>query len=176
MVQHEAGHFLVGYLLGVLPKTYRFSSMEDVKQDKIFDASVKFVGFEFLTELEDELPSKKNLHDVKQGNRANKRKLSSTVLSKLLCVIVGGLVAEYLTYGYSKGHHGDMEKLDMVLKWLQFTEDEADSLTRWAVLNTLLILRRHGKARLALVEAMAHGRSIGNCIDVIESALSYQDI
>lgn len=51
MVQHEAGHFLVGYLLGVLPKHYQFSVMEDVKQDQISDASVKFVGFEFLTQV-----------------------------------------------------------------------------------------------------------------------------
>ncbi|KAI3506356.1 hypothetical protein L1887_28713 [Cichorium endivia] len=176
VVQHEAGHFLVGYMLGVLPKKYRFSSMENVKKDKIPDASVKFVGFEFLTELEDELPSKKHMHDVKPGHRANKRKLSSTVLNKFLCVIVGGLVAEYMSYGYSKGHHGDVEKLDMVLKWLQFTEDEANGLIRWAVLNTLMILRSYSEARLALVEAMTRGRSIGNCIDVIETALNYHHI
>lgn len=58
-----------------------------------------------------------------------------------------------------------------MLKWLQFTEDEADILMRWAVLNTLVILRRHGEARSMLVEAMSHGRSIGNCIDIIESTL-----
>ncbi|KAL7600805.1 hypothetical protein Lser_V15G22290 [Lactuca serriola] len=176
VVQHEAGHFLIGYMLGVLPKTYKFSIMEDVKQDKVVDASVKFVGFEFLRELEDELPSKKKLHDVKPSHRDNKRKLSSTVLSKFLCVIVGGLVAEYLTYGYSKGHHGDVEKLGMVFKWLQFTEDEADALIRWSVLNTLVILHHHSEARLALVEAMTRGRSIGNCIDVIETTLNYQDV
>ncbi|KAL4579849.1 hypothetical protein LXL04_016017 [Taraxacum kok-saghyz] len=176
VVQHEAGHFLVGYVLGVLPKKYRFSSMEDVKQDQVIDASVKFIGFEFLTELEDELSSKKNMCDVKPGHRAIKRKLSSTVLSKFLCVIVGGLVAEYLVYGYSKGHHGDMDKLGRVLKWLQITEDEADGVLRWAVLNTLLILRRHGEARLALVDSMTRGRSIGNCIDVIETTLNYHDI
>lgn len=50
-MEHEAGHFLVGYLLGVLPKQYKISSIEDVKQDEVVDASVKFVGFEFLTEV-----------------------------------------------------------------------------------------------------------------------------
>ena len=63
-----------------------------------------------------------------------------------------------------------------MLTWLQITEDEGDGLLRWAVLNTLLILRRHGEARLALVDAMTRGRSIGNCIDVIETTLNYQDI
>ncbi|XP_024963497.1 uncharacterized protein LOC112503735 [Cynara cardunculus var. scolymus] len=172
VVQHEAGHFLVGYLLGVLPKKYSLFSMEDMKQDNIVDASVKFIGFEFLTKLEDGVLSK-NLQ-VKPGHQANKCKLSSTVLSKLLCVIVGGLVAEHLVFGYSKGHHADVEMLKRVLK--QSTEDEANTLIRWCVLNTLVILHHHGEARSMLAEAMAHGRSIGNCIDIIENTLKDQHI
>ncbi|KAI7738773.1 hypothetical protein M8C21_005971 [Ambrosia artemisiifolia] len=172
VAHHEAGHFLVGYLLGVLPKHYKFSCMED----KIADANVKFLGFEFLTELDDVVLSNKHLHEVKRGNRAKKRKLSNTVVSKFACVIVGGLVAEHLAFGYSKGHHGDVEKLDRVLKWLQFTEGEANNLTRWAVLNTLTILHRHTKARSTLAEAMLDGRSIGYCIDVIETNLNHQNI
>ncbi|XP_071702935.1 uncharacterized protein [Rutidosis leptorrhynchoides] len=176
VLQHEAGHFLVGYLLGVLPKQYKFSSIEDVNQDETIDASVKFVGFDFLTELDDVVLLKKNLDEVKPGHRTNKQKLSSTVLGKFACVVVGGLVTEHLVYGYSKGHHSDVEKLDRVVRWLQLPEDEANKLIRWAVLNTLVILRRHDEARSMLVEAMAHGRSIGYCIDAIESSLNRQDI
>ncbi|KAL8200135.1 hypothetical protein R6Q57_011474 [Mikania cordata] len=98
VLQHEAGHFLVGYLLGVLPKQYKVSCMED----KITDANVKFVGFEFLTELEDVVLSNKSLDIVKSSHRA---------LSRFACVIVGGLVAEHLAFGHSKGHHGDMDKV-----------------------------------------------------------------
>ncbi|XP_076926655.1 uncharacterized protein LOC143589917 [Bidens hawaiensis] len=125
----------------------------------------------FIMQLEDGamLPSK----NLQRGRQACKRKLSSTVVRKFACVIVGGLVAEHLAFGYSKGHHGDVEKLDRVLKWQQFTEDEANILTQWAVLNTL---HRHSKARSALAEAMLHGRSIGNCIHVIETNLSHQNI
>ncbi|KAF5779299.1 putative peptidase M41 [Helianthus annuus] len=169
VVQHEAGHFLVGYLLGVLPKHYTFSTMED----KTADAHVKFLGFEFLKELEDVALSNKNSHEIKAGHRARKRKLSSTVLSKFACVIVGGLVAEHLAFGNSKGHYGDVEKLNRVLKWQRLTEDEANNLTRWAVLNTLTILHRHTKARSKLAEALLHGRSIGNCIHVIEANLNH---
>ncbi|KAK9074995.1 hypothetical protein SSX86_003314 [Deinandra increscens subsp. villosa] len=176
VVHHEAGHFLVGYLLGVLPKQYKFSSMED----KIADASVKFVGFEFLTELEDVVLSNSG-HQVRHtlsfyAQPINASCLLRSVLSKLACVLVGGLVAEHLTFGNSIGHHRDVEKLYRVLNWLQYTEDEANILTRWAVLNTLTILNRHREARLALVEAMSQGRSIGICIDLIEGNLNYQDI
>lgn len=59
---------------------------------------------------------------------------------------------------------------------MEFSKDEANTLIRWAVLNTLLMLRRHGEARSTLVEAMAHGRSIGNCIDMIEPTLNDTDI
>lgn len=69
-----------------------------------------------------------------------------------------------------------MEKLYRVLKWLQFSEEEANTLTRWAALNTLTILHRQSKAISALAEAMSHGRSIGYCIDTIESNLNHQNI
>lgn len=48
-MQHEAGHFLVGYLLGVLPRGYEIPSKEALTQDRF--AAVEFVGFEFLGEV-----------------------------------------------------------------------------------------------------------------------------
>lgn len=49
--QHEAGHFLVGYMLGVLPRRYKVPSVEDLLQDKFARGKVEFVGFEFLREV-----------------------------------------------------------------------------------------------------------------------------
>lgn len=49
--QHEAGHFLVGYMLGVLPRRYKVPSVEDLLQDKFASGKVEFVGFEFLREV-----------------------------------------------------------------------------------------------------------------------------
>lgn len=46
--QHEAGHFLVGYMLGILPKRYKVPSVEDLSHDKFAHGKVEFVGFEFL--------------------------------------------------------------------------------------------------------------------------------
>lgn len=50
-LQHEAGHFLVGYLLGVLPKRYKIPSMEDLVRDNYAGGIIEFVGFEFLKEV-----------------------------------------------------------------------------------------------------------------------------
>lgn len=65
-----------------------------------------------------------------------------------------------------------MKQLDRVLKWLDFTEDEAESQIKWAALTTVLILDRHREARSRLAEAMALGRSVGFCIGTIENALN----
>ncbi|KAA8545041.1 hypothetical protein F0562_019860 [Nyssa sinensis] len=174
--KHEAGHFLVGYLLGVLPKRYRVPSIDALRQDKLAGGRVEFLGFEFLREVDTEKISQKKFSKGNLYDRANKGKISSKTLNRFLCVILGGLAAEHLVFGYSEGLHSDVEKLDRVLKWLGFTESEADSQVRWATLNTVLILGRHREARSRLAEAMALGRSVGFCIDTIEKSLNDVEI
>ncbi|XAR52535.1 hypothetical protein NMG60_11020666 [Bertholletia excelsa] len=171
-MQHEAGHFLVGYLLGVLPKRYSVSSLEDLRQDKFAVGRVQFLGFEFLKEacMEKESIVQKNSTRGKLHVGANKGKISSTTLKKFLCIILGGLAAEQLVFGYSEGLHSDVEKLNRVLKWMGFTQSEANSQVRWAAVNTLLILVRHREARSRLAEAMALGKSVGACIELLARA------
>ncbi|CAA2969958.1 Hypothetical predicted protein [Olea europaea subsp. europaea] len=101
-MQHEAGHFLVGYLLGVLPKRYKVPSVEDLKQDKFAQGNVEFLGFEFQRDVYIETMSKKIF---------TKGKLSNETLKKFLRVILGGLVAEHFMFGYSELLHSDVEKV-----------------------------------------------------------------
>lgn len=56
-VQHEAGHFLVGYLLGVLPREYEVPSIQTLSQNRFAEGKVSFVGFEFLGEVRSMIPS-----------------------------------------------------------------------------------------------------------------------
>ncbi|GMP40496.1 hypothetical protein CsSME_00010928 [Camellia sinensis var. sinensis] len=174
-MQHEAGHFLVGYLLGVLPKGYKVSNMEALRQEKFARGRVEFLGFEFLRDI-DTTKILQNFSKGKLFDGANRGKISSTTLNKFLCVILGGLAAEQLVFGYSEGLHSDVEKLNRVLKWLGFTESEADSQVKWAAVNTLLILVRHQEARSKVAEAMALGKSVGSCIDIIENTLIGKEI
>ncbi|KAJ4765247.1 translation initiation factor 3 subunit I [Rhynchospora pubera] len=159
VIQHEAGHFIIAYLLGVLPKSYTITSLETLTKEGSLNvqAGTAFVDFEFLEEI-------------------NSGKVSAKMLNRFSCIALAGVATEYLLYGYSEGGLGDIAKLDALLKSLGFTQKKADSQVRWAVLNTILILRRHEKARLQLAVAMSDGKSVGSCIDVIESNIDFEDI
>ncbi|GJN05218.1 hypothetical protein PR202_ga22828 [Eleusine coracana subsp. coracana] len=98
------------------------------------------------------------------------------MLNKFSCIALAGVATEYILYGIAEGGLADINKLDGLLKSLGFTQKKADSQVRWAVLNTVLILRRHEKARSQLAEAMSLGKSVGSCIEVIEGNISMEDI
>ncbi|XP_066312076.1 uncharacterized protein [Miscanthus floridulus] len=151
-MKHEAGHFLIAYLLGVLPKGYTITSLDTlINQGSLnVQAGTAFVDYEFLGEI-------------------NTGKLSATMVNKFSST-------EYLLYGLAEGGLADINKLDGLLKSLGFTQKKADSQVRWAVLSTVLILRRHEKARSRLAEAMSTGKSVGSCIQVIEECISTDDI
>eukprot|EP00262_Sarcandra_glabra_P000164 TRINITY_DN10249_c0_g1_i2.p1 TRINITY_DN10249_c0_g1~~TRINITY_DN10249_c0_g1_i2.p1 ORF type:complete len:269 (+),score=53.64 TRINITY_DN10249_c0_g1_i2:123-929(+) len=53
VIQHEAGHFLIAYLLGVLPKGYAISSLEALRKEGSLNvqAGTTFVDFEFTEEV-----------------------------------------------------------------------------------------------------------------------------
>jgi len=53
VIQHEAGHFLIAYLLGVLPKGYTITSLDTlINQGSLnVQAGTAFVDYEFLGEV-----------------------------------------------------------------------------------------------------------------------------
>ncbi|KAL6615195.1 hypothetical protein ACP70R_037465 [Stipagrostis hirtigluma subsp. patula] len=159
VIQHEAGHFLIAYLLGVLPKGYTITSLDTlIKQGSLnVQAGTAFVDYEFVEE-------------IKTG------KMSATMLNKFSCIALAGVATEYLLYGIAEGGLADINKLDELLNGVGFTQKKADSQVRWAVLNTVLMLRRHQKAILQLAEAMSSGKSVGSCIEVIEGNINTEDI
>ncbi|PHT57325.1 hypothetical protein CQW23_05811 [Capsicum baccatum] len=159
VIQHEAGHFLIAYLLGILPKGYTLTSLDALKKQGSLNiqAGTAFVDFEFTEEV-------------------NSGKVTATMLNRFSCIALAGVATEYLLFGYAEGGLSDINQLDALLKSLGFTQKKADSQVRWAVLNTILIMRRHEKARAKLAEAMTKGKSVGVCIDTIEKSISDDDL
>ncbi|CAN8244705.1 unnamed protein product [Cochlearia groenlandica] len=172
VVHHESGHFLVGYLLGVLPRHYVIPNLEAIKQN--VTGRVEFVGFEFLREvgaanqlMNDDVKGRMN--EEGNGGQGN---ISSKMLNNFSCVILGGMVTEQMIFGYSEGYYSDAVKFKSVLRWRGLSETEKESHIRWAALNTVSLLHTYSEARVLLAEAMAKSKPVGACIEAIESAIS----
>ncbi|KAL1554953.1 hypothetical protein AAHA92_15450 [Salvia divinorum] len=159
VVQHEAGHFLIAYLLGILPKGYTLTSLEALKKEGSLNvqAGTAFVDLEFLEE-------------VSTG------KVSASTLNTFSCIALAGVATEYLLFGAAEGGLSDINTLDRLLGSLGFTQKKADAQVRWAVLNTILLLRRHERTRAVLAEAMAEGKSVGSCVDMIEKTIDIAEL
>lgn len=159
VIQHEAGHFLIAYLMGVLPRGYTLSSLEAFQKEGSLNvqAGTAFVDLEFLEEV-------------------NNGKVSATMLNRFSCIALAGVATEYVLYGYAEGGLADINQLDSLLNGLGFTQKKANSQVRWSVLNTILLLRRHQEARSQLAKAMMDRRSVGFCINVIENSIPDDDL
>ena len=92
-------------------------------------------------------------------------------MGRFSCVALAGIGMEYVAYGFAEGGVADVRQLDGMLRALAFSQKKSDSEVRWAVLNTISILRRHEGTVRKLSERMAAGASVGECIRLIEDSL-----
>ncbi|KAG2424201.1 hypothetical protein HXX76_014734 [Chlamydomonas incerta] len=152
---HEAGHMLVAYLVGLLPRAYTLSSLDAFLRYRALNiqAGTRFCDSDFAAEV--------------AGGR-----LKASSLDRYTCVALAGVVTEYLQYGVAEGGLGDVRQLDDMFRALGFTQKKADAEVRWAVLNTAELLRRHSALHAELAAAMARGASVGQCIALIEGRLA----
>lgn len=125
---HEAGHFLVAYLMGICPKAYTLSAWDAYKKFGAFNvqAGTIFCDAEFQRE-------------VQSG------KLRGSSLDQFSCVALAGVASEFLRYGAAEGGTNDIMQLDALLRALGFTQKKADAEIRWALLNTVMLLRRYSR-------------------------------
>lgn len=149
---HEAGHFLVAYLTGLLPRAYTLSAWDAFTRYRVLNvqAGCQFCDGAFMSE-------------VTRGS------VSSASLDRVACVALAGVVTEYLRFGQAEGGLGDVAQLDGLLRALQFTQKKADAEVRWAVLNVAELLRRHAALHDSLAAAMAAGQPVGRLIALIEA-------
>lgn len=154
VAEHEAGHFLIAYLVGILPKNYTLSSLDVFRKFKVLNVQA---GTLFCDEAFQK--------EVASG------KLSSASLDRYCCVALAGVSTEYIRYGHAEGGTNDVQQLDATLRALRFSQKKADDQVRWSVLNTVELLRRHDRVHASLVDAMMAGKSVGSCIAVVEDAL-----
>ncbi|KAK9869040.1 hypothetical protein WJX84_005555 [Apatococcus fuscideae] len=155
VASHEAGHFLIAYLLGILPRVYTLSTLDAFRK---YGALRVQAGTQFC--------------DAAFQQEVAKGQMSSSSLDIYTCTALAGVCTEYVLFGQSEGGLNDVQQLDGLLRALQFTQKKADAQIRWSVLNDITLLRKYKEVHQKLAEAMASGKSVGSCILLIESELA----
>lgn len=155
VANHEAGHFLCAYLLGILPKGYTLSSWEALQKYGALNVQAGCLFCDEAMQME-----------IASG------KITSRSVDRFSCVALAGVAVEYLKFDQAEGGLSDVQQLDNFMQGLGFSQKKADGQVRWAVLNTISLLREFDAAHTQLVAAMSKGASVGECIVTIEESIA----
>jgi hypothetical protein len=149
VIHHEAGHFLVAYLLNIPITGYALSAWEAFRQGQAGQGGVTFDCEELEAELQ-------------QGT------LSAQLLERYCTVWMAGGVAETLVYGHAEGGADDLQKFRTIWGQLRRPDREGQEKERWAVLKAHNLLKQHQEAYTALVGALRQQMNVAECYQVIE--------
>lgn len=154
VAQHEAARFLVGYMIGVLPKAYTLSASDALSQ---YESPSMKAGCVFC--------SAKATLELESG------KVSGKTLDQFVCIKLAGVAQEYLMFGQAQTGASNIEQIEDLFSALGFDKRRSTDQTRWAALNVVGLLRNHEEVHRKLAEAMKRGASTASCISLIESSL-----
>jgi len=149
VIHHEAGHFLVAYLLNIPITGYALSAWEAFRQGQAGQGGVTFDCQELEAELQ-------------QGT------LSAQLLERYCTVWMAGGVAETLVYGNVEGGSDDLQKFRTIWGQLRRPNREGQEKERGAVLKARNLLQQHQEAYQALVEALKQEMNVTECYQIIE--------
>ncbi|CAI7918123.1 unnamed protein product [Closterium sp. NIES-54] len=145
VLRHEAGHFLLAYLLGLPPVAYSLD-----------------IGKEHTNLLDDKLQKK-----IYSG------KLEGDDVDRLAVVAMAGMAAEGLQYEQVMGQTADLNSLQRLINRSglgAMTPERQQNLTRWAVLYAASLIKNNSNSFDALMQAMAREAPVEECIAAIENA------
>ncbi|MDC0834478.1 ATP-dependent Zn protease [Leptolyngbya valderiana BDU 20041] len=152
IVRHEAGHFLVAYLLDIPIADYTLNAWDAVKRGYRGYGGVQFDDRHLLEQLQ-------------QGT------LSARTLDRYAKVWMAGIAAEQLHNDTEIGGDGDRLQLRQIFKQLRPAITDIVQRERWAIFQAKTLISTHQDAYNALVEAMTEGRSVDECCGVLDSHL-----
>lgn len=153
ILYHEAGHFLVAYLLQIPVTGYSLSAWEAWRQGQPGQGGIRF----------DDGPLQAELHDGK---------LAAHWINRYAQVWLAGIAAEELIYGQAIGGSDDRQQLATLWQALRQTPAEAAYQERWAMHQVHQQLQTHRAALEALVLALAARATVTECQQVIAQTIT----
>ncbi|MEL6384916.1 MAG: ATP-dependent Zn protease [Cyanobacteria bacterium J06626_18] len=157
VLHHEAGHFLVAFLLNIPVTDYTLTAWEAWRKGLPGIGGVQFD----TTALEEPLAA---------------GKISAQLLNRYCTVWMAGIAAEKKVYGEAKGGQDDRQKFGILWQQLQRPFQEGQVRQRWAVLQAKSLLDKHADAYESLVTAMAEGIPAAECIALLKSWVNVETV
>ena len=166
ILRHEAGHFLIAYLLGCPVEGCVLTTWEAL-QDSRFGGSR--TGVSAGTSFFDE-----QLSEQVNGQKP----LSRSTIDRYTAIVMGGIAAEAIHFGGADGGASDEMALIRFLTQISprgggamaWTAEGIRNQARWGAMQAVLLLRHYNASYEALVQALERGADLGECIWAIENA------
>lgn len=157
VVEHEGGHFLCAYLMGMPLQACLLDAWAAVRDGRFAGAA----GTVFF--------------DPVLGEGMRSGTISRGSLDRYSVVVLGGVAAEAMRNGKAEGGQADEQALIRLLSSLDggrsWDLPKIMNQARWGASQALLLLREHAAAHESLCEALGEGKSMGEAIVAIETAL-----
>ena len=155
ILHHEAGHFLLSYLLGV-PVRGCVTSAWDARKYKDIQGQAGTIFF-----------------DSRLAEEISRGKVTRSSLDRMSVVVMAGIAAEALKFGRAEGGAADERTLIGFLSSVQppWNMLRVQGQARWGVTQAILLIKEHQESYDALVEALRQKKSVGDCVKAIEDNL-----
>ncbi|MBE9125206.1 MULTISPECIES: ATP-dependent Zn protease [unclassified Coleofasciculus] len=149
ILRHEAGHFLIAYLLGIPVTGYTLTAWEALKQGQPGLGGVTF-------DTQQLSPNPLAITEMQ------------LTLNRFCTVWMAGIAAETLIYDTTEGGLDDRQKLREALTALGRPASESTLKERWATLQAQTLLQNNWTAYEALVTAMEKRTPVTECYKLIQ--------
>ncbi len=158
VINHEAGHFLVAYLLGNPLQACLLDSWSTMKDGRFNDVQGGTVFYD---------------PELAQGMASSQ--LTRTCLDRYSIVVMAGIAAEAMVNNKVEGGSSDLSALVQLLSSLDdgksWNLPRIKTQARWGVAQAFLLLREHKLEHSALCRALGQGASVGEAVMAIEKTL-----